>query len=59
MAERQRAKNVRVGDSVPVENTAFVRLPDGSVVSAREAYTFRVPGDHVIGDTTHSVQSAK
>jgi hypothetical protein len=37
------------------DSAYFVRLPDGSVVSARGAFPFSAPGDYVIDTTTYTV----
>ena len=55
-----RAKSQRIGDAVDLKGKAgYVRLPDGSVVTAAGSYEFRHVGDHVVivdsEETTYKV----
>lgn len=41
--------NAKVGDAVDLPGTSsYVRLPDGSVVTARTTYLFRHVGEHTV-----------
>lgn len=41
--------SVKLGDTVDLPGpSSYVRTPDGSVVTARQTYTFRHTGEHVV-----------
>ncbi len=51
MARRTQQKpDAKVGDTIEIPNvpSALVRLPDGTVVTARGSYVARHPGEHVL-----------
>lgn len=46
-----KAETVKVGDTVDLGGAShYVRLPDGTVVTARSTYVVRHEGEHVAGD---------
>lgn len=46
-----KAETVKVGDVVDLGGAGhYVRLPDGTVVTARSSYVVRHEGEHVAGD---------
>lgn len=50
---------VKVGDDAILGTPGrFVRLPDGSVVSAGQTYTFQHEGEHVIDGVTYVAHPA-
>jgi hypothetical protein len=54
-------ETVKVDEYVEHKGKAFlVRLPDGSVVTARSVYTFRHEGTHavIINGTEHTIEVA-
>lgn len=45
-----KAETVKVGEVVDLEAAGnYVRLPDGTVVTARSTYVVRHEGEHVVG----------
>ena len=50
------SKAHKVGDRVDVKGSAFVRLPDGSVVSTRDGYEFTREGVHVVAGVEYTVE---
>jgi hypothetical protein len=43
-------QTIKLGDSIDLESPAnYVRLPDGTVVTARQLYVVRHEGRHVAG----------
>ena len=56
MAAKATKKSYKVGDSIELEGAAFVRLPDGSVVSARDGYEFAQEGVHVVNEVEYEVE---
>lgn len=48
-SESKAAKSVKTGDPVDFDGpAAYVRLPDGTVVTARTGYIARHPGKHAL-----------
>lgn len=49
-----------VGDTVDLPGPAnFVRLPDGTVVTARSTYTMRHVGEHQVGEQYYDAVKAQ